>query len=118
MAALTAQGLEGIPVSGQDGDKAALNRIAAGTQTVSAWKDARELGRRSAELAVQLAGGTEATAVEGVEQFTTPGGNTMNTIFLDPIPVTRDNLNVVVDAGWITQEELCQGVTGGAAPCN
>ena len=45
IAALEAQGLAGqIPVSGQDGDQAALNRIALGTQTVSVWKDARELG--------------------------------------------------------------------------
>jgi D-xylose ABC transporter, substrate-binding protein len=43
VAALTAQGMDGIPVSGQDGDLAALNRVALGTQTVSVWKDAREL---------------------------------------------------------------------------
>ena len=30
VAALTAQGMEGIPVSGQDGDHAALNRVAKG----------------------------------------------------------------------------------------
>ena len=30
-----------VPVSGQDGDHAALNRVALGTQTVSVWKDAR-----------------------------------------------------------------------------
>jgi D-xylose transport system substrate-binding protein len=118
VAALTAQGLEGIPVSGQDGDHAALNRVAAGTQTVSVWKDARELGRQAAEVAVALAGGTAMDAVEGVEQFQTPGGNTMNSLFLDPIPITQENLSTVVDAGWITQEALCQGVTGGPAPCN
>ena len=40
------RGLAGsVPVSGQDGDHAALNRIALGTQTVSVWKDARELGK-------------------------------------------------------------------------
>ncbi len=118
VAALTAQGLQGIPVSGQDGDHAALNRVAAGTQTVSVWKDARELGRVAAETAVALASGTEPTAIEGVEQFTTPGGNTVNALFLDPIPITQENLSTVVDAGWITQEALCQGVTGGPAPCN
>ena len=37
VAALASQGLAGnIPVSGQDGDIAALNRIAKGYQTVSA----------------------------------------------------------------------------------
>ena len=53
-----AQGLAGsVPVSGQDGDHAALNRIALGTQTVSVWKDARELGKNAAEIAVALADG-------------------------------------------------------------
>lgn len=118
VAALTAQGLQGIPVSGQDGDHAALNRIAQGTQTVSVWKDARELGRVAGEVAVQLAQGVDPASIEGVEQFTTPGGNTVNAIFLDPVPITRDNLSVVVDAGWITKEALCQGVTNGPAPCN
>jgi D-xylose transport system substrate-binding protein len=42
----------------------------------------------------------------------------MNTVFLAPLPITKDNLSVVVDAGWITQEALCQGVTAGPAPCN
>jgi D-xylose transport system substrate-binding protein len=58
VAALTAQGMDGIPVSGQDGDHAALNRVAGGTQTVSVWKDARELGKAAGEIAVALAGGT------------------------------------------------------------
>jgi D-xylose transport system substrate-binding protein len=55
VAALTAQGMEGIPVSGQDGDHAALNRVAKGTQTVSVWKDARALGKAAGEIAAQLA---------------------------------------------------------------
>ena len=90
VAALTAQGLEGIPVSGQDGDKAALNRVALGTQAVSVWKDARQLGRRAGEIAVALAGGTALDAVEGAEMFATPGGNEMNAILLAPVPITSD----------------------------
>ena len=118
VAALTAQGMEGIPVSGQDGDHAALNRVALGTQTVSVWKDARALGAAAGEIAVALAGGTAMADVEGTITFETPGGNSMNATLLAPIPVTADNLSVVTDAGWITVEALCQGVTDGPAPCN
>lgn len=118
VAALTAQGMEGIPVSGQDGDHAALNRVAQGTQTVSVWKDARDLGRNAGEIAVALAGGTAMEDIPGTVKFTTPGGNEMNATFLAPVPITRDNLSLVVDAGWISQEALCQGVTNGPAPCN
>ena len=46
VAALAAQGMAGsVPVSGQDGDHAAINRIALGTQTVSIWKDAATSAR-------------------------------------------------------------------------
>ncbi len=117
VAALTAQGLDGIPVSGQDADHAALNRIAKGTQTVSVWKDSRELGKRAGEIAIELASGTEMSGVEGAEEWTSPSGTTLWAEFLAPVPVTQDNLNVVVDAGWIDQEALCQGVSGGPAPC-
>ncbi|SFI87985.1 D-xylose ABC transporter substrate-binding protein [Celeribacter neptunius] len=118
VAALAAQGMAGIPVSGQDGDHAALNRIALGTQTVSVWKDSRELGRNAAEIAVELAGGTAPADVAGTVKFTTPGGNEMDAKFLAPIPITKDNLDVVVDAGWITKDALCQGVSDGPSPCN
>lgn len=118
VAALTAQGMDGIPVSGQDGDHAALNRVALGTQTVSVWKDARDLGRAAGEIAVALASGTAMEDIPGTVKFTTPGGNEMNATFLAPVPITKDNLSAVVDAGWITKEALCQGVSGGPAPCN
>ncbi|SDF23189.1 D-xylose ABC transporter substrate-binding protein [Limimaricola pyoseonensis] len=118
VAALTAQGMDGIPVSGQDADHAALNRVAQGTQTVSVWKDSRELGREAGEIAIELASGTEMSAIEGAEEWTSPAGTTLTAKFLDPVPVTKDNLAVVVDAGWIDQETLCQGVSGGPAPCD
>ena len=92
--------------------------MALGTQTVSVWKDARELGKNAAEIAVELAGGMMAADVDGTVAFTTPGGNDMNAKFLAPIPITKDNLSVVVDAGWITKDALCQGVENGPAPCN
>ncbi len=117
VAALTAQGMEGIPVSGQDGDHAALNRVAKGTQTVSVWKDARELGKAAGEAAVAMIGGAMLADV-GETVFTTPGGVDVNAIFLAPNPITQDNLSEVVDGGWITLEALCQGVEGGPAPCN
>ncbi|MBD3786341.1 MAG: D-xylose ABC transporter substrate-binding protein [Sphingomonadales bacterium] len=117
VAALSAQGMV-VPVSGQDGDHAALNRIAKGSQTVSVWKDSRELGKNAAEIALALAGGTEMSAVEGATEWTSPSGTKMVAKFLAPIPITKDNLSVVVDAGWIDQATLCQGVSGGPAPCN
>jgi D-xylose transport system substrate-binding protein len=117
VAALEAQGLAGdVPVSGQDGDAAALNRIALGTQTVSVWKDARELGRAAGEAAVLLAQGTPLEEIPDTVVFDSPGGNELISILLTPIPITEDNLDVVIDAEWITQEEVCQGVPAGRVP--
>jgi D-xylose transport system substrate-binding protein len=114
VAALSARGISGVPVSGQDGDHAALNRVALGTQSVSVWKDARDLGREAADAAVDLAGGK---AVPGTVKWN--GGEkkvTMDSKFLKPVPITKANLDVVVKAGWITKDELCKGVDAAKAP--
>ncbi len=116
VAALTAQGMEGIPVSGQDGDHAALNRVALGTQTVSVWKDARELGKAAAEIAAELAKGKSLKSIKGSESWTSPSGTKMTARFLAPVPVTRKNLNVVLDAGWISKKVLCAGVNPSKVP--
>lgn len=114
VAALEAQGLAGqVAVSGQDGDGAALNRVALGTQTVDVWKDSRELGKAAGEAAVALANGAALADVDGTVAFDSPGGNSMTAILLTPIAITPDNLNVVLDAGWIDQDTLCQGVKAG-----
>jgi D-xylose transport system substrate-binding protein len=115
IAALASQGLAGtVPVSGQDGDHAALNRIALGTQTVSVWKDARALGKQAVEIAAMLAEGRKMSDIPGAQKFSGgPQRVEMNSLFLTPIPITKDNLGVVIDAGWIRKEEVCRGVKPG-----
>jgi D-xylose transport system substrate-binding protein len=115
IAALEAQGLAGqIPVSGQDGDQSALNRVALGTQTVDVWKDARELGTAAGEAAISLCADPDTGSVAGTAPFTTPGGIEVSSILLTPIAITQDNLDVVLDAGWIDEATLCAGVEAGS----
>ncbi len=117
VAALSAQGMV-IPVGGQDGDLAAINRVARGTQTVSVWKDSRDLGRAAGEIASALASGTALDAVEGATVFT--GGEkgvAMNAILLAPTPLTRANLSVAIDGGHITREQACEGAIAGVDGC-
>lgn len=112
VAALSAQGMAGIPVSGQDGDFAALNRVAKGLQTVSVWKDARELGKAAAEIAIELAKGTALDKVKGATVFKDgPKKVAMNAVLLKPVPIRHDNLDVVIKAGWVKKDVVCQGVT-------
>lgn len=119
IAALAAQGLAGkVPVTGQDGDKGALNRVALGTQLVSVWKDGRNLGKASGEAAIALCADPDLAKLSGTVQFDTPGGNTLTSIILDPTPVTKDNLQAVLDGNVLTKDELCLGVTpGSVAAC-
>ncbi len=125
--ALEAVGVDAA-VGGQDGDAAALNRVALGTQAVSVWKNAFALGQTAGDIATQLCGGTalkdakapadlpEGAAPASVDavDFTTPGGNTVSSITLAPTPITKDNLDVVIDSGWVTKDVVCAGVTAGS----
>jgi D-xylose transport system substrate-binding protein len=114
IAALAARGLKGVPVSGQDGDHAALNRVALGTQTVSVWKDARDLGREAANAAVAMAAGKPVPGAvkwsDGEKKLA------MNAMFLKAVPITRANLDVVIKAGHIGKAEVCKGVNPADAP--
>jgi D-xylose transport system substrate-binding protein len=116
VAALEDQGMAGdVPVSGQDGDLAALNRVALGTQTVSVWKDARELGTATGEAAIALCADPDPANVANTVTFTTPKNSyDLPSILLDPIPITQANLSEVLDAEWIDEETLCQGVEAGS----
>jgi D-xylose transport system substrate-binding protein len=129
--ALGEVGLAGtIPVTGQDGDFPALNRVALGTQLVSVWKDSGQLGKVAGALAIQLHEGkqmNELVAPDDVAayakppagnnavEFTTPGGNTVWSITLNPNPVLRANLNEPIDSGWVTKDVVCAGVTDTSA---
>jgi len=115
VSALEAQSLAGkVPVSGQDGDQAALNRVALGTQTVDVWKDARLLGKTAGDAAVALCANKDASAVQGTAPFKTPGGVEVSSVLLKPQPITKDNLNLVIDAGWTTKENVCKDVPAGS----
>ena len=127
--ALTAVGLK-VPVSGQDGDAAALNRVALGTQTVSVWKNAFALGKTAGSVAAQLCAKTAANAIKAPSDlpaaaapaslnatpFQTPGGKTVQSIILTPTAITKDNVKDTIDAGWVTKDQVCAGVAAGSSP--
>jgi D-xylose transport system substrate-binding protein len=118
VAALTAQGMAGqVPVTGQDGDLAALNRVALGTQLVSVWKDSRVLGKVAGEAAVALANGKKVADVAKGKTFADGAKKVkMSAILIPPTPITRDNLDLVIKAGWITKEKACAGVDASKTP--
>ncbi len=137
VAALTAKSYGFPPLSGQDGDPANLNNVALGKQYVDVWKNANELGKAAGQFAIDLCNGTamsDLTLPDGfidasvapaagpaVQDFTTPGGNVVKSLILQPTPITAENLDVVINAGWwATKDDICKGVTAsdpGASAC-
>lgn len=116
-AALAAQGLT-VPLGGQDGDLAAINRVARGTQTVSVWKDSRQLGKAAGEIAAELANGTALDAVAGATKFADgEKGVEMNAILLTPTAITKETLNLAIEGGHITKEQACEGALPDVAAC-
>lgn len=120
VAALDTQGMAGaVAVVGQGGDKPALNRIALGMQTATVWKDVRELGYAAGDIASELAEGKKPAEISGAVNYTTPGGNPVRSVFPPPVAIVSDNLDLVIDAGWASKEEVCAGVAAGAvAACD
>ena len=103
-----------VKIGGQDGDPIALNRVALGTQVVSVWKDATELGTAAGTAALELCADPDISKVTGAVAQKTTGGLDSYAQLLNPIPITKDNLQVVLDANWITEADLCKDVTPGS----
>jgi D-xylose transport system substrate-binding protein len=102
-----------VKIGGQDADKAALNRVALGTQVVSVWKDATELGQKAGEAALELCKNPDISKVTGAVASKTTGGLDSFSLLLKPVPITKDNLQTILDAKWLTKDELCKDVPAG-----
>lgn len=88
------------PVTGQDAELAAIQRIVAGEQAMTIYKPIKIEAETAAEVAVDLANGEEVDApddYEGVASF-----------IFDPIVVTQDNvMDTVVADGFYSVEDIC-----------
>lgn len=103
--ALDAQGLAGkVPVTGQDAELAAAQRIVAGTQSMTVYKDTRALGDAAMKAAVKLAKGEKldnATQVVNNDVFDVPS------ILLTPITVTKDNIDKeLIESGYLNKDDV------------
>jgi len=101
--ALTAQKLGGkVPVSGQDADLAAVKRVIAGTQAMTVYKPLKLIASEAAKLAVQLVRNEKPAYNSTYDN----GMKKVNTVLLKPIPLTKANVNVLVDDGFYTKAQL------------
>ncbi len=103
IAALTGAGVSPDalpPVTGQDAELAAIQRIVAGEQHMTVYKPIKIEAETAAEVAVQIANGEEVEApdeYEGIASF-----------IFDPIVVTVDNvMDTVVADEFYSVEDIC-----------
>jgi D-xylose transport system substrate-binding protein len=88
------------PITGQDAELAAVQRILTGEQTMTVYLDIRAQAEKSAELAVALSTGEHPDAPDKVGDIPS--------FLLDPIAVGKDNLaDTIVKDGFYTVKEIC-----------
>ncbi len=105
--ALEGRGLAGkVPVSGQDADLAACQRIARGSQSMTVYKPVQRLAIRAAEAAMAL--GKKEPLGSGISTISN-GRKDVPCLLLDPITVERKNLaDTVIADGFHRREEIFQ----------
>ncbi len=106
--ALAAQGLAGkVPVTGQDAEAAAAIRILQGTQSMTIFKDTRELARKAIEMAVDLAQGR---SIDTQGRSISNGKREVPSVLLRPYVVTRENLDAtLLQSGWLDPRQIHRG---------
>jgi D-xylose transport system substrate-binding protein len=96
-----------VPVTGQDGDTAAIQRILAGEQYMTVWKDTFNLANTAADVALQFAQGGKPAGQTTVDNGS---GTEIPATLLEPVTVTKDNVkDTVVKSGFIKAADLCAG---------
>ena len=106
IAAMKAAQLEPLPpVTGQDAELAAVQRILAGEQYMTVYKTIRAEAEMAADIAYALLTQSEVTAARGVVHN---GRVDVATVLLTPVAVTRENIaaTIVQDRFW-TVDQIC-----------
>jgi D-xylose transport system substrate-binding protein len=104
--ALSAAGLEGVPVTGQDATVQGIQNIILGTQCMTVYKGIVAEAAAAAELAVQLFNGESPSVEDTVDN----GSKEVPSLLLTPVAVTEDNITeTVIEDNFRSVEEICTG---------
>ncbi|RCG32219.1 ABC transporter substrate-binding protein [Sphaerisporangium album] len=100
-----------LPITGQDAELAAVQRILTGEQYMTIYLDIRSEAEKSAELAVAVGKGEKPAAPTKVNNGTAD----IPAFLLDPIAVTADKVkDTIVKDGFYKAADICQGETAAA----
>jgi|tagenome__1003787_1003787.scaffolds.fasta_scaffold20904821_2 D-xylose transport system substrate-binding protein len=92
------------PITGQDAELAAVQRILTGEQYMTIYLDIRSEAEKAAELAVGVVHDQKPAAPANVDNGTAK----IPSFLLDPIPVTADKIkDTIVKDGFYTAADIC-----------
>jgi D-xylose transport system substrate-binding protein len=108
VSALKARKLKQIPVTGQDATPQGIQNILAGDQCMTVYKAVKKEADAASQLAIALSKGTQPPAglVNGKTNDT---ARDVPSVLLTPEAITKDNIKVVFDDGFLKKEDVCTG---------
>jgi D-xylose transport system substrate-binding protein len=97
-----------VPVTGQDASDEGLQRVIAGTQCGTVFKDVNLEADAAAKLAIAILknDGSAAALVNG-EVDDTQAKKKVKSVFAKPVWITQENIKAPFDAGYTTVEKVC-----------
>ncbi|MER7757291.1 substrate-binding domain-containing protein [Kitasatospora sp. NPDC097643] len=106
--ALKAAGISGVPLTGQDAQLDAIQRILINTQTMTIYKPFKPETDAAGQMAVALASGKPLDSTLVPVTVTNGSGNKVPANLLTPIVVVKDNIkDTVVKDGLYTVAQIC-----------
>lgn len=95
----------GTPLTGQDAELAAIQRILLGTQTMTIYKPIKPEAKNAAQMAIDIGTGK---AIKGTTTVDNGTSKTIPAQIIAPIVVTKDNVkDTVVKDGFWKASEIC-----------
>jgi D-xylose transport system substrate-binding protein len=97
-----------VPVTGQDASDEGLQRVIAGTQCGTVFKDVNLEAQAAADLAIAIVkdDGSADALVNGSAKDT-QANKDVDSVFAKPVWITQDNIKEPFDAGYTTVDKVC-----------
>jgi D-xylose transport system substrate-binding protein len=114
IAAMKGQGIKPIPpVTGQDAELAAVQRLLTGEQFMTVYKAIKPEAEGAAQLAVDLVNGK--TTSDAAKDKVNNGQKDVPSVLLEPVAVTKDNVkDTIVTDGFLKPAQICAAAAASA----
>ena len=108
ISALKSQGMDPMPLSGQDATVGGIQNILSGWQSMTVYKPIKLEAEAAAKAAIALLNGEDVSTL--TEDTINNGQNDLPFMKLVPLAVTKDNIaDTVIADGFRTWDEVCVG---------